>query len=131
MKKNILIVLAVILAAALIGELAYVAYRKAADKNHQPGESTTDSSAQSTLEPGAVQTTTENTEAGTTPEVPVETEDEGTEPAETAKPSNPGKPAETTKPAEPTKPAGTEPEETTTESVGNGFGENDLPEIPI
>lgn len=125
MKRNILIVLAVILVAALIGEFVYIAYRQATENNPQPGESTADSSAQATAEPGAVQTTTENGEAETAPEVPVETEDEGTEPAETAKPSDPEKPAETTKPAQ------TEPKETTTETVGDDLGENDLPEIPI
>lgn len=125
MKRKILIAIVVILIAVLISELVYLGWQRGAEQDPQPGESTTDSSAQSTLEPGAVQTTTENGEAETTPEVPVETEDEGTEPAETAKPSDPEKPAETTKPAE------TEPEETTKESVDDGLGENDLPEIPI
>lgn len=125
MKRKILIAIVVILITLLISELLYLGWQSGIKQDPQPGESTTNSSAQSTLEPGAVQTTTENGEAETTPEVPVETEDEGTEPAESTEPSDPEKPAETTKPAE------TEPKETTKESVGNGFGENDLPEIPI
>ena len=118
MKRNILIVVSVILALLLIGEIIYLVYRQKSNDGQQPVESTVP--VQTGAQTGATQPATEGEE----PVQPTETE-----PDETADPAGTTEPVET-EPVE-TEPVETEPEESKQETQNDGLGENALPPVPI